>query len=205
MIGLCGAHRTGKSTLGKAVAKDLNVGLMEHNEAGKILASMNLSLDHVWSLEDRFEFQTRLLDAFEKSLQEVSEDGHTFVTDRTPLDIAAYLFCEVQKAGGVMTALDTKFQDFLKRAYAITNKYYSMVVHVPVAIPYVVEKGKPLPIISYQKQHGFITTGMLMADEITIGAYFMSDKVLSISDRLQFIRECYNMSLAEIKSNHTSH
>ena len=192
MLGLTGSHRSGKSTLAKAVAKEMNVNFMEHNAAGNILKGMNLSLNENWTLHDRFEFQVKLLDAFEEALKGQKE---SFISDRTPIDIAAYMYCEVQKAGDAMGSLDGDIEDLLKRAYEITNRFYGCVVHVPVALPYIAVEGKPLPLISYQKQHGFISTGMMMTQELKIPVYFMAEEVLSMRKRIDYIFQSYRDAL----------
>ena len=95
-IGFAGAQRVGKTTLARAAGQLLNIPFVE-TTASAIYAQHGMDPKANYSLDDRIWIQQRILAEFTKVWSDYS--GHPFVTDRTPLDLYAYLLSEVPRSG----------------------------------------------------------------------------------------------------------
>lgn len=111
-LGLYGAHRSGKTTLARHISEELGVPFVETTSA-KVFERYGLTPNSHIDIRHRLAIQCDILrEAVD--LWAAQPDG--FVTDRTPIDMAAYMLAEV--TGEVSGTLD---MDFVK-AY---EKYVS--------------------------------------------------------------------------------
>lgn len=89
-IGLSGAHRTGKTTLAKALAEELGIEYLDASISGVYNKLGILPTDDL-SFSERFEIQLELIN----HLSGLYANRHSFVTDRTPLDLIGYMMLEL--------------------------------------------------------------------------------------------------------------
>ena len=92
-LGLCGTHRTGKSTLAKAYALAEGVPYLQTG-ATQVFLDMGLDPKVDYPLDVRIQIQKRILESFDK---QYSAAGRDFITDRTPIDMMAYTLADVQR------------------------------------------------------------------------------------------------------------
>ena len=91
-IGLCGAHRTGKTTLAIALSKKLKMPFVEIGTS-KLFSDRNLDPAKPMDFRTRLHIQRVILNHAESIWFEMDE---SFICDRTPIDLAAYTLAEVQ-------------------------------------------------------------------------------------------------------------
>ncbi|CAM3472632.1 hypothetical protein [Parendozoicomonas haliclonae] len=91
MIGLCGANKNDKITLAKQISQKEDFLLISIDEE-KILTSLGMKLGENYSFSERLGFYQSLLSHAEKEWSDTN--GNNFITDFTPLDIAARLMVE---------------------------------------------------------------------------------------------------------------
>ena len=82
-IGLCGAHRTGKTTLAMELAR-LTGKQFVRTRVTEIFKQHGLHAAQEMDFETRLRIQYRILEACENDWQNAASD---FVTDRTPMDL----------------------------------------------------------------------------------------------------------------------
>lgn len=127
-IGICGAQGTGKSTLARALAKDLNLPLIEEQAriAAHKLGITRPSKDLTENPDLGIVFELYCL-----TLQLRSEEqcNQGFVSDRTLIDIVVYWkkWCEHKSPPD----LSTLIYDLCKQR----AQKYDLVVYVPTEIP----------------------------------------------------------------------
>ena len=91
---LCGAHRTGKTTLAKAFSNYSGMPFVQTG-ASHVFADMGLDPKVDYPLEVRLDIQKRILESFEKQCSSVKTKH--FITDRTPIDFMAYMMADIQR------------------------------------------------------------------------------------------------------------
>ena len=147
MIGLVGAHRTGKTTLAKAFSKRYNVPFLQTN-VGDTFKRLGYDPKMDYEFSVRLYIQHQILADIERKYKAMN--GAHFITDRTPLDLLAYTIADVQRAN-LAPDLVSVFMDYFKKCIAVTNQYFWMVAVIQPGIPLVEEEGKAPANIAYME------------------------------------------------------
>lgn len=138
-IGFCGAHRTGKTTLAKALAEKYGYEFI-NGSATRVFERFGVLPNQLLSVSKKFEIQTALLDDY---LERVVGCTH-FVTDRTPLDYIAYTMAEMSTAACSADDMvrDEQVEFFIERCHRAMKETLDAAILVPPAIPVVFAEGK---------------------------------------------------------------
>ena len=193
-LGLAGAHRTGKTTVGERVAKDLDVPFVA-SSGSQVAKDMGLKVDVGMPILDRLAFQERVLEVFE---ERYAEHNGLFVTDRTPLDFAAYLIADW--TSGKDAEIDQRVRAYIDECYAVTNRYFLHLSVIQPGIPYHSEPGKPAFNTSYQETLNTLILGLAWDDAVTSSIDVMPRNVLDLDTRVSAVISAYNAHLGEYTS-----
>jgi len=90
-----------------------------------------------------------------------------FVSDRTPLDAAAYLLADATASAGNPHCYETVVR-YVEKAMVNTARLFDVVILVPPAIEFEEAPGKPPLNVAYQEHLHMLIRGMLFDDEIEI-------------------------------------
>ena len=115
-IGFSGCHRTGKTTQAVALSELQGIPLVE-SCASKVFKNSKFRASKSLSLKDRLAIQDEILDIQHQKWLEVPE----FISDRTPLDMIAYMLKEIQDTDVrifLYDILGQKCRDILSGNYA---------------------------------------------------------------------------------------
>src|SRR5215210_6620606 len=91
-LGLCGSHRTGKSTLAKVIAQRTGKPYVK-TITSSVFQEHGIDPALPMDFETRLRVQQQVLIAAGEVWQ--SED-QSFITDRTPIDMMAYTLADIQ-------------------------------------------------------------------------------------------------------------
>jgi len=144
---------------------------------------MGIDLTKPLLFAKRLEFQERLLDAYEKLY--ASYDC-LFFSDRTPLDLAAYLIADVPN-DLTDAVIINRVNQYVERCMAVTEMYFCLVTLVQPGINYVEEPGKPLPNSAYQEAINTIILGLLYDDRLEVNFDVLPRRVTDHNDRIRWI------------------
>lgn len=134
-IGLCGAHRGGKTTLAEALAESLALPFARTSTSA-VFARHGLDPAQALDFATRLWIQGEVL-AAARGVWGQFPGG--FVTDRTPLDFIAYTLADVHGGQSVDAAA---LRQYLENCFAATRAFFSLLVVVQPGIPLVPEAGK---------------------------------------------------------------
>jgi hypothetical protein len=153
-FGLCGAHRSGKTTLAKLVAEGIGVPYVNSSVREALLAS---GVDPVapMSPAQRILVQEMYLSLYEQRV--LANTPRPFITDRTPIDIAAYLLGEM---GMHSEDHSERIEALLARCFRLTREHFSHLIVVPPLPFYAIEPGKPPMNKGYQWHIHALVTGL---------------------------------------------
>ena len=84
----------------------------------------------------RLTVQFRILDACESDWQAA---GENFITDRTPMDLMAYTFGDIQ---GDTQVNDAEFDHYVERCFEAANRFFDTLVIIQPGIPLTEAEGK---------------------------------------------------------------
>lgn len=165
MISLTGSHRTGKSTLAKAWAEQNEVDFITLN-VSSVISSMGFDCSDIQDIDRRIKVQRKLVEACDKLF--LRQKG-LFITDRCPLDVAAYTLAD---CGQHMTPKQAKeMNDIVLDCISITNAVFHSICIVQPGIPYVREPGKPPFNVAYQEHIHSLLLGLARDERVTVSSW----------------------------------
>ena len=181
-----GSHRSGKTTLAKAVAQELDIPFYE-TRSGDVLKAAGINLVGNLSIEDRMAAQELLLDHHVKTLAELPRP---LIVDRCPLDMFAYTLAEIGMHTVTDEALDQRLQRYLSRCLTATELHYAGAVLCPPLPSYDAQDGKPPPSVTYQAHiHTLISGAIEIVDAVSFIALNTPDPQKRLDLASDFIVE----------------
>ena len=139
-LGLCGAHRTGKTTMAIAIGDRLNIPFVR-TTTSQVFAQLGLDPAEPMDFKTRLFVQNHVLDAAEQVWQ---NSGIPFISDRTPIDMIAYTLGDIQ--GKTEVDFDL-LSEYIDRCFVSTNHFFQNLAIIQPGIPLVYEQGKAAPSV----------------------------------------------------------
>ncbi|QDH83398.1 AAA family ATPase [Achromobacter phage Motura] len=150
ILGYCGTHRSGKTTLAKAMADRLGLPFVG-TSVSKCFADLGLHPANVNNAIDRQRVQDHILITLEDQWNEHSD----FVTDRTPLDLMAYTL-----TSGHLLVDDQWLEDYMELCGQLMRKFH-VIGYVPPGLPIVEAELKAALTQVSIRQVAFLIRGLL--------------------------------------------
>jgi hypothetical protein len=154
LFGFAGAHRSGKTTLAKAVAETLGIHFHPFgiSEKAKLMGYNSVS---DLPIEERIKLQEALLDMH---LDEVDDLPRPCITDRTPLDMIGYMMAEVTMHN-TTEAMGDRIHKYMEQCLKATKTNFDMVIVTRPLPIFELDPKSPPPNLAYQWQHQLIVEG----------------------------------------------
>lgn len=152
-LGLCGAHRTGKTTLAIALASHLNIPFVR-TTTSQVFAYLGLDPAEPMDFQTRLFVQNHVLEAAERVWQ---NSATQFISDRTPIDMIAYTLGDIQGKTEVDFDLLNRYID---RCFASTNQFFQNLAIIQPGIPLVYEEGKAALNAAYIEHINILVIGL---------------------------------------------
>lgn len=159
ILGLAGSHRSGKTTLARAVAARGGIAFYD-GSFGRLARTLGYESVARMSIVERLTMQSRVLDQYEREIQIDAADR---ITDRTPLDMLAYLMAEVGMHAGLEDAASRAIVAYRDRCIALTRDLFDDVFLLQSLPVYVVADGKPSDDPAYQAHIQALIEGAIFA------------------------------------------
>lgn len=191
MYGLSGAHRSGKSTLAKAVAEKMQIHYFACSTT-EIARAAGFDPVAPMSFMERVACQMAILHGYTKQLREAPRPA---ITDRTPLDMAAYMLAETTmlsdpNAGGAITK-------YVYDCCRLTAEQFDVVFLVNRLPGYTVEPGKPPANFAYQWKHELLLRGILSSANLESAVVATPD----LDERVNLVTTVIGQRLEAIKEH----
>lgn len=187
MIGLCGAHRVGKSTLAAAFAKKHDVTLVQP-EVSQI--HRELGLDP--KVDYPFEVRMTIQDAILKHLVECyRKAGVAFVTDRTPLCALAYTFADVRSSNVQGKGLQW-FEAYTYACFKAVNEHFTNLVVVQPGLPLIQDKpGSAVMNAAYIEKLNSLILGFVASERCEVAHFYIPREILDLDRRVSCIETAH--------------
>lgn len=191
MIGLAGTHRVGKTTLAKAWAEQNDIDYITPDVKG-VIATFGKTCDMIGGIDERIEIQRRIVQSCNNTFLRRKK---IFITDRTPIDVAAYTLAD---AGQELTDKQANdLNEIVMDCIELTNSSFFSLCLVQPGIPYVTEKGSPLPNIAYQEHIHTLIQGLMRDERVNVMTWSIPRSNTDHDNRLEAVDEVH----AEIIEN----
>lgn len=180
---LTGAHRTGKSTLAQAFSEKTGTPFVRTG-ASQVFQEMGLDPKVDYPMEVRLEIQKRILEAFDRQCRQQSSG--LFITDRTPLDFAAYTLADCQRSN-VPDSLHKTVEKYVDDCIDVANRNFSVMVIVQPGIPLVEDPTKAPANIPYVEHISHLIMGMLVSERIRADHFYIPRYMTNLDDRVSCV------------------
>jgi predicted ATPase len=135
IIGLCGGHRVGKTTLAAELARQMS-SIFVPTQTSAVFFRHGLRPDMSLNFATRLRIQNEVLSDAKQLWRTQTQD---FITDRTPLDFIAYTLADIQ----AQTAVEFEIlKCYINACFQSTLEFFSHLILVQPGIPLVFETGK---------------------------------------------------------------
>jgi hypothetical protein len=180
IIGICGAHRTGKTTLADEFVKRNKTFKFAATSVSAMMKHEGMDPARDYPIEERIAMQDIILTRLDRHY--AAHPDRT-VFDRTPLDAAAYLLADVQREN-VDPTLHPGITRYVERAIEITNRRFSMLLFVPPVLPLVHEEGKAPATPAYVEHISQIINGLKSDERMRVKHWTLPRRYLDINLRV---------------------
>lgn len=159
LFGLTGAHRSGKTTLARTVARELDIEFYE-TSTSEVARKLGFDAVGVMTLSQRLQLQQGLL---ENHLNEISRRSRPLITDRTPLDYMGYMLCEVDMQSHLKLTEEELFAlgEFMVNCLEKMRENFDYAFYTQPLPEYDIADGKPAANPAYQLHHDICVLGAL--------------------------------------------
>lgn len=184
-IGYCGAHRTGKTTTGKALSEKTGIP-MSVTQTSKVFKELGFNPANNLVLSDRLLVQHATLDSATKMWDLFI---NPFITDRTPIDMIAYTLASV-KQEELTPELDVQLQDYIRRCIMTTEKYFNVIFQINPVIPIVEEFGKAATWKTHIDHIALLVNGLTGSEHFyDVNIHVIPDTIVTIDERVEFCQK----------------
>ena len=183
-LGLCGAHRTGKTTLAIAIASHLNIPFVR-TTTSQVFADLGLDPAEPMDFKTRLFVQNHVLDAAEQVWQ---NSAVPFVSDRTPIDMIAYTLGDIQ--GKTEVDFDLLSQ-YIDRCFASTNQFFQNLAIIQPGIPLVYEDGKAALNAAYIEHINILVIGLCSDSPLKANVFCNARDAIDLETRILNILEYF--------------
>lgn len=182
IVGLCGAHRTGKTTLAREFAARNDVTFIQ-TSASRVFASMGLDPAADYPFDVRMDVQERMLELFGA---QYTLAGNDYITDRTPIDMMAYTLADVRQET-LLPAQDARLQKYLKECLDLTNRTFTILVVVQPGIRAVFEPGKASVTKSYIDHIAHLVMGLVANEALHPQHFYIPKRMTNLNKRVEVL------------------
>ncbi|HQR33504.1 MAG TPA: AAA family ATPase [Blastocatellia bacterium] len=179
-IGLCGAHRTGKTTLAMELAR-LTGKQFVRTRVTEIFKQHGLHAAQEMDFETRLGIQYRILEACESDWQQAAGD---FVTDRTPIDFLAYTLGDVQ---GKTEVHQADFDHYIERCFDLTKSFFDTLVILQPGIPLAEAEGKAALNKAYIEHINSLVIGLCHDQRVHNKVVTLNREVIELDERIRLV------------------
>ena len=192
IIGLTGAHRTGKTTLAKAYAEKHNIAYCE-TTGSQVFKDLGFSPQEDLDFETRLTIQEAILKSFEKQYASI---GRLFIADRTPIDLMAYMLADVSRAP-LGEKLETRLGKYLNDCIALNNEVFKILVVVQPGIILVADEAKAPISHGYIEHIARLTAGLAVQENIKSRHFYIPQQMTNLNMRIDCVAYAFRKSMAK--------
>lgn len=200
MLGLCGAHRTGKTSLAKLYANKHGIKFVE-TSVSSIWRELGYDPAMTYDFETRLMVQEEILKRIDAKLAEHA--GTEYITDRTPLDMAAYTLADAI-GDRVPDSCQQRLKNYVQACFDSTNRRFGVVCLIQPGIPIKFEEGKAALNEAYIEHLNSLIFGLTVDERLLCHHYYMPRLVVDMDRRLDALASAVNRSKERVNADYAT-
>jgi len=179
-IGISGSHRTGKTTLAKAIATYKRIPFVQ-TSTREVFEEHGLHPGTAMDFKTRLWIQHRVIEA---AITLWQTEKSSFVTDRTPIDFMAYTLADIQGA----TEVDfIDLEAYLTQCFNVTNQFFTQLAVLQPAIPLVYEEGKAALNKAYIEHLNLLVQGLCHDERNSCSSIIIRRNIIDLEERVKAV------------------
>jgi len=186
MLGLCGAHRTGKTTLARAYAEAANVPFVQ-TSASALYRRLGFDPARTYDISVRLDIQEEILREMDAEFAKYA--GVMAVADRTPLDMIGYTLAEAI-GDRVREEDQERLERYVDDCITTTNKRFGVIVLVQPGIQLVPQEGKAAVNRAYIEHLNYLMLGLHNDARLTVKRYMIPRQIVDLQKRVKSLQAC---------------
>lgn len=192
MIGLCGAQRVGKSTLAKAFAEQTGVTFVATDASG-VFSRLGVDPRVDYPLALRLKIQEAILADFDAQYAVAEGEYGTFITDRTPIDLAAYTLADITRGTTAgRPDLTSSTLDYVSRCMESASRFFGVIVLVQPGIALVDQPGKAPACMAHMEHINALAKGLLLDHRLHCRTYNIGREYTLLDSRVRALAKAVN-------------
>lgn len=181
-LGLCGSHRTGKTTLAQKFSDEYGLEFVV-TTTSDVFAANGLKPSSPMDFTTRLWIQDKIITAAEAIW---SGCAGPFITDRTPLDMLAYTLGDIQ---GIVIVEFAPLQAYIERCIASTNRFFGCLCVVQPGIALVPAPGKAALNLAYIEHLNTLVLGLCVDERVTAPYHVLPRETIDLDKRCTFLAQ----------------
>jgi hypothetical protein len=191
MIGLCGAQRTGKTTLAAKYAEYAKIPFLQTDVSGTFARlGANPKIDY--PLNERIELQREILKDYAAL---VKKAPFKFITDRTPVDMMAYMLADVRREN-VTDAQSGALMSYFDDCHKVLNQQFTVLMVVQPGIQAKDAPGKAPANPAYMEHINALCMGIVVTDKVEAQHFYIPRNYLDLETRIKALDFAVNKAAA---------
>lgn len=178
MIGLVGAHRTGKTTLARLFAERQDVAFIE-TKTTQVFLDLGFDPKVEYDFKTRLMIQRKILESADKLYRGADR---IFITDRTPIDMLAYTLADVTRTT-VNGELEKELKAYSDDCIELTNRHFNTLMLVQPGIKMVETEGKAPVNYGYIEHLNHLMMGIVVSEAVKCNHYYIPRHMTDLEDR----------------------
>lgn len=182
MIGLCGAHRTGKTALARAYAERHGLEFVQ-TSVSQVFKDMGLdpAANYAHDFKTRLDVQEAILKC--SDAQYAAVGARPAIADRTPLDFLMYTLADASQAA-VPNELQPRFKKYVQDCIDVANKRFGVLLVVQPGIKIVAEDGKGALNDAYIEHLNSVILGLSVDERIKAQHFYIRRSMTDMDERI---------------------
>lgn len=183
MIGLIGAHGAGKTTLGKAAADALGWHFCQ-TSISDVYKRLGKDPAVRMTFDERLEMQFAILG--ELTVEWASYAGENVITDRTPIDLIAYMLADLDSYTELTPDQELRLEIYLMKCAVMAARDFNKLVLVPNALPVATDPAKVRAALmpAYRQKLEVLMRGYMNQQALE----FAEIKAVDLAERVEEVR-----------------
>lgn len=200
MIGLCGAHRTGKTTLARNFAAKNGIPFVE-TSVSAIWYELGYDPAQTYDFGTRLIVQEEILKRVDAKFSEYA--GQEFITDRTPLDMAAYTLADAI-GERVPEQCQQRMKDYLNACFEATNKRFGVICLVQPGIALKAEPGKAAMNEAYIEHLNSLLFGLMVDERVKCQHFYIPRAITGMEERMHSLTAAVGRSKERVNMDYAN-
>lgn len=175
-LGIAGPHRVGKTTLAKALSKELNIPYLEISTS-KVFKELGFDVKAQYDIKTRIHIQNAIVDNLYNTIK--GSEGRC-ITDRTPLDCLVYMQADIVR--DFPKNLEKEWEQYYHKCLNLQEILFAQTYLVQPGIPIIDDEKSAPPSPAYINHLNTLFLGMTKSARTTL----IPKAYLNLNSRITF-------------------